>query len=163
MMMLTTEKNALAKRSCLFGIALVATLMLVFSCAPDEDHELILEEDVSGELALRASSGEVFDLVETPPVPNGGYEAWIAYLSQNLIYPDKAKQDGIEGTVYLSFVVEVDGSIQGVEILRGIGGGCDEEAMRVVKNAPDWEPGKQRDQTVNVRMRVPIKFQLPEA
>ncbi len=158
-----TESNAMTKSKFSFGIPLMAFLMLVFSCAPDEDHELILEEDTSGELALRASSGEVFDVVETPPTPPGGYEAWTAYLSQNLSYPEQAKKEGKEGTVYVSFVVEVDGSIQGVEILRGIGGGLDEEALRVVRNAPDWEPGKQKDQTVNVRMRVPIKFKLPEA
>jgi TonB family protein len=162
-MIIKTKKNSMAKRRCLFGIALMAALMLVFSCAPDEDHELILDEDTSGELALRSSSGEIFDVVENPPMPPGGFEGWTAYLSQNLSYPEKAKKEGIEGTVYVSFVVEVDGSIQGVELLRGIGGGCDEEALRVVRNAPDWEPGRQKDQTVNVRMRVPIKFKLPEA
>jgi len=157
------EMNAIGKCRSLFGVSLMASLMLVCSCAPDEDHELILDEDTSGELALRASSGEVFDVVETPPLPPGGFEGWTAYLSQNLTYPEKAKREGIEGTVYVSFVVEVDGTIQGVELLRGIGGGCDEEALRVVRNAPDWEPGRQRDQTVNVRMRVPIKFQLTES
>jgi protein TonB len=122
---------------------------------------LILDTDASGELALQASSGEIFDVVENAPNPPGGMEGWNKYLSENLSYPEQARKLGIEGTVYVVFVVEEDGSIQGVEILRGIGGGCDEEAMRVIKNSPDWEPGTQRDRKVNVRMRMPIRFKLP--
>ena len=67
---------------------------------------------------------------------------------------------GIEGTVYVVFVVNTDGSIQDVVILRGVGGGCDEEAVRVVKNAPAWEPGRQRGRPVRVKMRLPIRFKL---
>jgi protein TonB len=67
---------------------------------------------------------------------------------------------GVEGTVYVVFVVNTVGSIQDVEILRGIGGGCDEEALRVVSGAPKWTPGKQRGRPVRVRMRLPIRFKL---
>ena len=163
MMMGKTKSSEMEKSRFLLAIPLLALLVMVFSCGEQEDHELVIDEDTSGETILRASTGgEVFDVVEDPPVPAGGFEGWNSYLSANLKYPEQAIKEGIEGTVYLSFVVEVDGSIQGVGILRGIGGGCDEEAMRVIRNAPDWEPGKQRGQKVNVRMRVPIKFKLPE-
>ena len=67
---------------------------------------------------------------------------------------------GIEGTVIVVFVVNSDGAVSDVEILRGIGGYCDEEAIRVVENSPKWEPGKQRGRIVNVRMRMPIRFKL---
>lgn len=67
---------------------------------------------------------------------------------------------GIEGTVIVVFLVNTDGSIQDVEVLRGIGGGCDEEAVKVVQNAPKWEPGKQRGRPVRTRMRLPIRFRL---
>lgn len=159
-MMGKTKSNSLELSRFLLAIPLMALLLVVFSCEPEEDHELILDTAESEDQILRASSGEVFDVVENPPMPAGGFEGWNTYLSQNLTYPAQARREGIEGTVYVSFIVEVDGSIQGVEILRGIGGGCDEEALRVVRNAPDWEPGTQRDRKVNVKMRVPIRFKL---
>ncbi|HSJ69051.1 MAG TPA: M56 family metallopeptidase [Anditalea sp.] len=161
-MMGKTESNLREKCRFLMAIPLLALLVIVFSCEGNEDHELIIDADESGETVLRSSSGEVFDVVENPPAPAGGFEGWNKYLTENLTYPAQAKREGIEGTVYVLFVVEVDGSIQGVEILRGIGGGCDEEALRVIRNAPDWEPGTQKGQKVNVKMRVPIKFKLPE-
>jgi protein TonB len=67
---------------------------------------------------------------------------------------------GVEGTVIVVFVINTDGTIQDVEVLRGIGGGCDEEAVKIVKNAPKWEPGKQRGKPVRTRMRLPIRFKL---
>jgi protein TonB len=86
--------------------------------------------------------------------------AWNDYLSKNLKYPSVARRMGIEGTVYVSFVVEKSGEISNVELLRGIGGGCDEEAIRVIENAPIWKPGYQRSRPVKVRMRLPIRFKL---
>jgi protein TonB len=71
-----------------------------------------------------------------------------------------AKESGIQGTVYVTFVVEKDGSITDVRVLRGIGGGCDEEAVRVVKNSPKWSPGKQRGKPVRVQYNLPVKFIL---
>jgi protein TonB len=103
---------------------------------------------------------EIFDIVETQPTPPGGMTAWNEYLSKNLKYPTQARRMGVEGNVILVFVVNTDGSIQDVEVLRGIGGGCDEEAIRVVSGAPKWEPGKQRGRPVRTRMRLPIRFKL---
>jgi protein TonB len=103
---------------------------------------------------------EIFDVVETQPSPPGGMSAWNKYLSDNLKYPTQARRMGVEGSVIVVFVVNTDGSIQDVEVLRGIGGGCDEEAVRVVKGAPKWEPGKQRGRPVRTRMRLPIRFKL---
>ena len=105
---------------------------------------------------------EIFDVVESMPVPPGGMEGWNAYLKENLTYPQTAKDQKVEGTVYLIFVVDKEGKVQNPEILRGIGAGLDEEAIRVVKASPNWKPGMQRGHLVNVKMRLPIRFRLPE-
>ncbi|MBC6365349.1 TonB family protein [Algoriphagus sp. AK58] len=103
---------------------------------------------------------EVFDVVEEMPNPSGGMKGWNEYLSTNLRYPLEARKNGVEGTVIVVFEINIDGSIQNVEILRGIGGGADQEAVRVVENAPRWEPGKQKGRAVKTRMRLPIRFRL---
>lgn len=127
----------------------------------DVKEETVIKEVVIAEAPpVEEKADEIFDVVETMPTPPGGMEGWNKYLSSNLKYPTQARRMGIEGTVYVVFVVNTDGSIQDVEILRGIGGGCDEEAMRVVANAPNWEPGKQRGKPVRVKMRLPIRFKL---
>jgi len=82
------------------------------------------------------------------------------YLAANIVYPRLAKESGITGTVYVQFVVEADGSISNVKLARGIGGDCDEEAIRVVKNMPRWKPGKQNGRAVRVSFTLPIKFLL---
>ena len=71
-----------------------------------------------------------------------------------------ARESGIQGTVYVTFVVEHDGSVTDVRILRGIGGGCDEEAVRVINSMPKWNAGKQRGKPVRVQFNMPIKFTL---
>ena len=106
------------------------------------------------------ATNEVYDVVETQPNPPGGMAGWNKYLSDNLKYPTQARRMDIEGTVIVVFVINTDGSIQDVELLRGIGGGCDEEAIKIVKNAPKWTPGMQRGKPVRTRMRLPIKFKL---
>jgi len=126
----------------------------------DVQEETVIKEVVIADAPVAEKADEIFDVVETMPTPPGGMEGWNKYLSKNLKYPTQARRMGIEGTVYVVFVVNTDGSIQDVDILRGIGGGCDEEAMRVVKNAPAWTPGKQRGRPVRVKMRLPIRFKL---
>lgn len=105
---------------------------------------------------------EIFDVVESMPVPPGGMEGWNAYLKENLKYTQTGKDQGVEGTVYVVFVVDKDGNLKDPEILRGIRAGLDEEAIRVVKESPTWKPGMQSGQFVNVKMRLPIRFRLPE-
>ncbi len=102
----------------------------------------------------------VFRVVEVPPKYPGGEPARLKFFADNLKYPKQAKENGIQGKVYVSFVVEPDGSVTNIKILRGIGGGCDEEAIRVVKLMPKWEPGTQRGKNVRVQFNLPIKFSL---
>jgi protein TonB len=105
---------------------------------------------------------EVFLIVEENPSYPGGDEARLTFLRKNMKYPQMAKESGIQGQVFVGFVVERDGSITQVKILRGIGGGCDEEALRVAKMMPKWNPGKQRGKAVRVSYNMPIKFILQD-
>jgi protein TonB len=103
---------------------------------------------------------EIKDFVEKQASFKGGMEAWYAYLKKNLNYPSQARRMGIEGTVIVRFIVNTNGSIQNVEILRGIGGGCDEIAKNVIENSPNWNPGISKDRPVRSRMTMPIRFRL---
>lgn len=103
---------------------------------------------------------EIFTIVEEQPSFPGGDKARIEYFNNALHYPSNAKELGIMGTVYIGFVVEPDGSISNVKLLRGIGGGCDEEAIRVVQAMPLWNPGKQRNKAVRVQFTLPVRFTL---
>ena len=108
-------------------------------------------------------ANEVMTIVEEMPEFPGGPEALYPYIGKNLKYPEQAVEEGIEGVVYLTFVVETDGKISNVNVLRGISGGCSEEAVRVVKGMPNWKPGKQNGKKVRVRYNLPIRFKLMEA
>ena len=90
----------------------------------------------------------------------GGEKALMDYVSNNVKYPEEAKNKNIAGRVFVSFVVEKDGSIGEVKVLRGIGGGCDEEAVRVIKGMPKWKPGIQKGKPVRVSYQIPIYFKL---
>lgn len=103
---------------------------------------------------------EPFIIVEDPAAPIGGYPAFYKYVGKHIKYPKVAQRLGIEGRVIVQFIVERDGSITDVKILQGIGGGCDEEALRVLSKAPTWKPGKQRGKPVRQRMVLPIVFKL---
>ena len=107
-----------------------------------------------------AANGEIFTVVDEMPGYPGGEDARVSFLRQNIKYPEEARELGIQGTVYSSFVVEKDGSITDIQILRGIGGGCDEEVIRIIKAMPKWVPGKQRGAPVRVQFKMPLKFTL---
>lgn len=103
---------------------------------------------------------EPFIIVEAMPEFPGGEQARVEYLANHVKYPQMARESHIEGPVYIEFVVEKDGSISNTKLLRGIGGGCDEEALRVVRNMPKWKPGHQLNKPVKVRLTMTIKFIL---
>jgi TonB family protein len=102
----------------------------------------------------------VFTAVEKMPSYPGGEDARIAFMVQNLKYPEQAKKNGVQGKVFVTYVVETDGSITNVKVLRGIGGGCDEEAVRVISMMPKWNPGMQEGKAVRVQFNLPINFKL---
>ncbi|PWS28690.1 energy transducer TonB [Pedobacter yonginense] len=99
-------------------------------------------------------------LVDEYPEFMGGMKAFTKYMERNLHYPSQAMEEGVKGKVFVSFVVERDGSITDVKVIKGIGYGCDEEAMKVIKKSPLWKPGKNRGVPVRVRYNMPINFNL---
>ncbi|MCX6268874.1 MAG: M56 family metallopeptidase [Bacteroidetes bacterium] len=106
------------------------------------------------------TGNEVYTVVEKLPSFPGGEEGYRKFLIENIKYPETAIKNAVTGTVYITFVVEKDGSVREVKVLRGIGSGCDEEALRVVKMMPNWNPGEQKGKPVAVQYNLPIKFNL---
>ncbi len=108
------------------------------------------------------TQNEVFAIVEDQPEPLGGMEQLYEFIAANLEYPEQAKRMGIEGKVFVQFVVDTDGSIKAVEVVKGIGEGCDNNAAKVVESLPAWKPGIQRGHPVKVRMILPITFKIDQ-
>jgi len=98
--------------------------------------------------------------VDVYPEFPGGMEGWSKYIQRNLRYPGMAQDQGVQGKVYLSFVVEKDGTITDVKVVKGIGYGCDDEAMRVIKKSPRWKAGMQNNLPVRVRYNMPISYTI---
>jgi TonB family protein len=119
-----------------------------------------LPSATDGQDSSQEGAALFFDVVDTPPSPVGGFEAWSRHLSENLTYPTSARMKGIQGTVLVSFIVNTDGSIEGIELVQGIGGGCDEEAIHIIKISPRWSPGMIKGKAVRTRMKIPISFKL---
>lgn len=115
---------------------------------------VVVEEEVVEE------EEEIFLVVEEDAEFPGGLEALSKYLAENIKYPALAKENNITGRVFVSFVVEKDGRVGNIKILRDIGGGCGAEAVRVVKAMPRWKPGKQRGKPVRSQFNLPVNFDL---
>ncbi len=122
----------------------------------EADEEIEIVEEVVEEPVIE----KVFSVVEKMPSFPGGEEKLYEYLGKNIKYPQMAKEAGVQGRVYVQFVVEKDGSITDVKVARGIGSGCDKEAERVVNKMPKWEAGEQRGKKVRVKYTLPVLYQL---
>lgn len=135
-----------------------------------EEIEVEMDVEITEEMAVEEveftmeieeeEAEEIFMVVEDKPEPKGGVKAFYQYVADNIKYPQEARKNHIEGRVYVQFVVNSEGKISDVVAVKGIGSGCDEEAVRIVSQAPDWNPGKQRGKPVSVRMVLPITFVL---
>ncbi|KWW25249.1 MAG: periplasmic protein TonB [bacterium F082] len=127
----------------------------------DVQQDEVIEEYVAPEVVEEeVVEQEIFKIVEEMPAFPGGEAKLMEYVAKNVKYPQIARETGVQGRVYVNFVVEPDGSVSNVSVLRGIGGGCDEEAIRVVKSMPKWKPGKQRGKAVRVSYMLPVNFKL---
>ena len=102
--------------------------------------------------------GRIYEVVEQMPSFPGGQGALMQYLARNIKYPVTAKEDGVQGRVVVSFVVERDGSITDVQVVRSVDPTLDHEVQRVVRSMPKWIPGKQKGQAVRVRYNIPVSF-----
>ena len=139
------------------------------SSEASEEETLALDENMSsGEKPksnyLFSDSAQVnthfFTTVESMPEFPGGKKGLSEYFSKTLTYPRQARNQGIQGTVYLRFVIRTDGSVTDVFVVQGIGGGCDEEALRAIQSMPHWTPAKQNHQNVPVLITIPVSFRL---
>jgi protein TonB len=124
------------------------------------DEPIIDVVDDKPQVIEQPVTQQVFTVVEEDPSFPGGEDARIKFLQENVVFPEEARQLSIEGRVFVTFIVEPDGSLSDIRLLRGIGAGCDDEAIRVVKKMPKWIPGKQRGIPVRVQFNMPIKFTL---
>lgn len=174
-MMTKSRTQNFARLKLMFVLPLAFSILLVISCGPDvpvqQEKEIVKPQtDVPNEADNPPPPPQVqedepkktFTVVEVMPEYPGGVNEMMKFLAENIKYPTVAKENGVSGKVYVSFIVEKDGLISDITILRGIGAGCDEEAIRVIKMMPKWKPGTQRGQAVRVQYNVPIKFTLDE-
>ena len=128
--------------------------------ADAENSQIERVGEIDEEAIITEETESIYTVVEEMPEFPQGYEKLSKFLRSNLKYPLTARENGIEGKIFVSFIVEENGNISKVNILRGIGGGCDEEAKRVIESMPDWIPGKQRGKAVKVQFNMPIVFRL---
>ena len=181
------NKNTNVKKSMgrvLFVLPIIAILLFAFACnnTDSKNSEIVeksnkkveakaeakvekqkVEKRVKEEAVQKTetdSEDEIFKVVEVMPTFPGGDKARMKYLSGAVVYPQKAKEDGVQGTVYVGFVVEKDGAVSDVKIMRGLGSGCDEAAMSAIEKMPNWNPGTQRGKAVRVAYTIPIRFTL---
>lgn len=127
-------------------------LVLITACSPEK----------AGLADVPPDAGEIFTVVEKQAGFPGGAQALTKFLQENLRYPAAAERANVEGKVFVSFVVNRNGSVSDVQILKGVGFGADEEAVRVVKAMPAWEPGRQSGEAVRSRFNLPIHFVLED-
>jgi len=128
-----------------------------------KDKKIIIRDQTPAErkaIAAQVDTGQVFMMVEKMPEYPGGLKTLMHYLATNIHYPEQAKKGNIQGRVFINFIVEKDGSISHVKVLKGIGYGCDKEAVRAVENMPPWTPGMQKGKPVRVSFNLPVKFTL---
>ncbi len=171
--MMTKNKSSILSNLKLLVIPpIMFALILVFSCTKKEESKTGMEQDNSigqiktieanDNVTIEANDdAEVFFIVEEMPDFKGkGPDGFREYLGKNLNYPKIAAENGISGRVFVRFIVEEDGSVSNVTVVKGVDPALDAEAVRVIKNSPNWKPGKQRGQKVRVSFTFPINFAL---
>lgn len=164
-MMTKSKSNYFAKLKVLLVTPVAFLLVVAFTVSPvvktvaqvDKQTQKV---EAKSQSPQDGDQNELFTVVENMPKFPGGEEARAKYFAENIKYPEAARKAGVQGTCYVTFVIEEDGSTSNVKVLRGIGGGCDEEAVRVIQSSPKWEPGTQRGKAVRVQFNMPVKFAL---
>ena len=162
MVKLRTKKTAKLKMVFTAHLAIILALVISISIS-----EKVIAQEVDKEKTIQVSGSEnivqedsIYKVLDPMPGFPGGEDARIKFLVKNMKYPEKARKEGIHGRVFVSFVIEKNGETSNIKLLRGIGGGCDEEAMRVVSIMPRWEPGLHEGKPVRVQFNMPFSFKL---
>ena len=130
--------------------------MDVESTTETKVEEIVIKQEVEE----KEDENQIFTIVEEQAAPVGGMKSFYEFVGSKMKYPAQARRMGVEGRVFCEFVVNKDGTLQDVKVIRGIGAGCDEEAIRVIQSAPAWKPGKQRGKAVRSRFNLAIIFKL---
>jgi TonB family protein len=156
-MMMNRSTNLPTSRIWLKAMLLIPFLALavaVQSCQETAKDEALIEATAADET--------IYTVVDQHPQFPGGEEARIRFMQENLRYPKPARDAGEQGTVFVTFVIRHDGSIEDVKVLRGVSESLDAEAVRVIEKMPAWTPGYKDGQAVNVQFNIPIRYVLPE-
>lgn len=155
--MITSKKSVVRMRYLLF-LPVMAGIVITAACTKQSETENSPPTQKDNLPVVK--EGDVYSVVETMPEYPGGTEALFSYLGNHINYPEAAKNSEIEGVVHVRFVIDHKGQITNSEVVKGIGGGCDEEALRVVRSMPNWSPGMQDGKPVKVEFNLPIRFAL---
>src|SRR6187551_349538 len=126
----------------------------------DSEEKKVEEIKIVEQEVEKEDVDQIFSIVEEQATYKGGLASFYEFVGKKIKYPAQAKRMNIEGKVFVEFVIERDGRLTDVKAIKGIGGGCDEEAVRVVMSSPGWNPGKQRGKPVRTRFVIPINFRL---
>lgn len=154
------------KQTGLYKLALLLVLFIVFksdlSAQNGQEGSDTIKVKKQPEQIETGSDDEpeIFVVVEIMPEFPGGNDSMAKFIRANLNYPDSAIKYGIQGKVMVEFVIDEEGQIINPRIVKGMGWGCDEEVLRVVRMMPRWNPGKQKEKPVKVRFVLPVRFQL---
>jgi TonB family protein len=146
----------------------IAHITLITPAAPEKEaprtFAIIEYTEQIGELSDRSKlDDDVYTLVEETATPQGGMGIFYEHIAKKMRYPAQARRMGVEGKVFVEFVVQTDGSVTDVRVKNGIGAGCDQEAVDVVKTSPLWIPGKNKGIAVKQRIVLPISFKLDQS
>lgn len=159
--MQTVEENLLPDESSMIARENTSRESQVRDSVPQDKRKSVTQSGKTEKKDGENSNGTVFEVVEQmPQFPNGGMEGLLKYLSKNVKYPVNAKKNGIQGRVVTNFVVNKNGSISNVRVLRSVDTELDKEAIRVISSMPNWKPGIQRGEAVRVKYTLPIMFRL---
>ena len=159
------KKSASRILAFLLSFAMVVTTFwgdysLAFAAEDEIETTVEQEETLVEEVQEVKEESVVFEVVEQMPSFPGGEKALMEFLSKNTKYPSVAEENGIQGRVVCTFVVETNGSITDVKVVRAVDPALDREAVRVIKSMPKWIPGKQNGKAVRVKYTVPVNFKL---
>lgn len=132
----------------------------VFDVEVTEDTKIQAVEVIEAPKIVEEETEQIFTIVEVSAEPKDGLAAFYQSMAEQIKYPAQARRMRVEGKVFVEFVIGKDGKITEVKAVKGIGAGCDEEAVRIIQNSPPWNPGRQRGKPVRQRMVLPIIFKL---
>lgn len=140
----------------------VASLLMAIACTNESEKAETIEqeEDLSPRYYENADGERIYTVLENSPEFEGGIQALFTFLGENIRYPKEAVEAKVQGKVFVTFVVGANGAVRDVKLLKGLGYGTDEEALRVVKAMPNWKPGSQGGENVAVKYNLPINFKL---